>query len=226
MFARFAAVLCCLAAIVPAAAAAENEYKVESLDQKPPETLSEHVRASLKPDGLRLLEPDGSVLFDVWFVKEAELKPNFRPTSTVKYPFVAGGLVGAIRFPDGGGHDFREQAIPAGVYTLRYALQPVDGNHLGTSPYQDFLAMIPPDLDTDTKAMPAFDLEQSSKESTEALTHPGILSLQPPSPKRPETATVRKAGDYWILSTQLGGKAAEKATQVNFDLVVVGHAVE
>jgi hypothetical protein len=39
--------------------------------------------------------------------------------------------------------DFRGQQVPVGFYTLRYALIPDDGNHLGVSPNPDFLLLIP-----------------------------------------------------------------------------------
>ena len=225
MFARSTVFLCCVFTI-QIVAAAEKDYKVEALEEQPPDALSDAIRDTLTPAGLRILQPDGEVLCDLWLAKAADARPGFKPSSSVKYPFVRGALVGALRFPEEGGHDFREQVIPGGMYTLRYAQQPVDGNHLGTSEFQDFLALLPAGKDKNSAALADFELEETSKQSTEGGTHPGILSLQPPSPKPPASARVKRKGDYWVLNTQLGGKAKEETLQIGLDLVVVGHAIE
>ena len=39
--------------------------------------------------------------------------------------------------------DYRKQKVPAGVYTLRLALQPVSDDHGGTAPYRDFCLLSP-----------------------------------------------------------------------------------
>ena len=226
MLARSTALLCCVLTFPAAAAAAEKDYKVEALEEPPPDALSEAIRDALNPSGLRILQPGGEVLCDLWLAKAADAKPGFKPSSSVKYPFVLGALVGALRFGESGGHDFREQMIPGGIYTLRYVQQPVDGDHLGTSPFQDFLALVPAGSDKNIAALADFELEEASKQSAEGGTHPGILSLQPPGPKPPASAQVQKKGDYWVLSTQLGGKAKEESLQIGLNLVVVGHAIE
>ena len=45
--------------------------------------------------------------------------------------------------------DYRGQAIPPGSYTLRYAMLPQDGNHMGVAPNPDFLLAIPAAIDSD-----------------------------------------------------------------------------
>ena len=41
------------------------------------------------------------------------------------------------------GHDYRDQPIAKGVYTMRYGLQPVNGDHLGVSIYRDYSLLLP-----------------------------------------------------------------------------------
>ena len=48
-----------------------------------------------------------------------------------------GTLVGAIEFP-AKFTDFRKQELAAGVYTLRFAVQPDIGDHTGTAPHPEF----------------------------------------------------------------------------------------
>ena len=81
----------------------------------------------------------GNTYAEFWLRKTipASGKPT-GPRGAVLYPILAEGeLLGALRFP-GEGHDYRDQTIAQGVYTLRYGLQPVNGDHLGVSPFRDY----------------------------------------------------------------------------------------
>jgi len=226
MYARSILTVSCVLLVASTALTADDGYKVETIGQQPPDAVSEAIRGAVGQTGLRVLTPGGETLYDIWLAKAAEAKPAFKPTSSVKYPFPPGTLVGVARVPEQGGHDFREQVIPGAVYTLRYAQQPQDGNHLGTSAYQDFVALLPADADEDPARLAVSELEEISKESAKGGTHPGILSLQPPGEDPSKSPQVTKKGDYWVLSAPLGGKAGEESVQIRLDLVVVGHAVE
>ena len=46
-------------------------------------------------------------------------------------------MVGAVQFPEVW-KDYRKQKIKAGVYTLRIGVQPEDGDHMGTAPFNEF----------------------------------------------------------------------------------------
>ncbi len=73
--------------------------------------------------------------------------------------------------------DFREQSVPAGVYTLRYALHPEDGNHMGVAPSRDFSALTPIAADTE----PAKNVEfKALVEMTKKVgnPHPSVVRLQ------------------------------------------------
>src|SRR5262245_2128072 len=95
----------CGGLLVTTASAAE---KVEALKEAPA-GLSDEVAAALSPTGYRV-SGDSGVVCDVWLVKEIPLKPKFKATLRIKYPFLPGELVGAIRFPESSKHtDFRGQ---------------------------------------------------------------------------------------------------------------------
>ena len=77
------------------------------------------------------------------------LRSRRRSTEGVAYPNLAEStLIAVIHFPQAAA-DFRGHRIPAGFYTLRYAIMPNDGNHLGAAPNRDFLLVIPAESDTD-----------------------------------------------------------------------------
>jgi hypothetical protein len=53
--------------------------------------------------------------------------------------------------------DYRDQAIAAGVYGLRYGQQPADGDHLGTSDSRDFLVLTSFEHDQDVAPVAKID---------------------------------------------------------------------
>lgn len=85
-------------------------------------------------------------------------------------------LVGVITFlrPT---TDFRGQAVKPGTYTMRYAVHPADGNHLGISPIRDFLALVPVAMDQDPNAQPKFEELMKLSARVAGTNHPAVLSL-------------------------------------------------
>lgn len=218
---RLAVWLWCTLLLATVAAAADR--KVEELKEAP-EGLSPEVAAVIQPTGYRI-SGDAGVICDVWLAKEVGLKPKFKPNLRVKYPFQAGQLVGVIRYPDASKpNDFRGQELKPGTYTLRYGLQPDDGNHLGTSDIRDFLVGCPPKDDVNPKRVE--DIKKLFKLSGGAsgTTHPAIFLLLPPAEKPFEAPGLRHddAKDLLILDVNVTGKEGDKATPVPLSVVTVG----
>jgi hypothetical protein len=131
-----------------------------------------------------------------------------------------GTLVGAIRF-SAPIKDYRNQAIPAGVYTLRYALIPVDGNHLGIAAQRDFLLLGPAAKDSDSATLTRDQTLDLSREAS-GTGHPSVWSLGPPDAGAGALPAVahQQGIDTWALAFNLSvpGGAVPMA------LVIVGHA--
>jgi hypothetical protein len=146
---------------------------------KLPAGLSDKLSAQIAPAGQQVIVKEEAVC-TLWLAKDLAAKPDFKPTLNVKYPFAPGQLIGVLQVQKPSEFtDFRGQEVPVGVYTLRYAQQPVDGNHVGTSETHDFLLAIPAKADADPA--PLKDLEQLHQRSATAAgaTHPAIFSLLP-----------------------------------------------
>lgn len=146
---------------------------------KLPAGLTDKVAAAIAPTGQQVTVMDSAVC-TLWLAKDLAAKPDFKPSLNVKYPFTPGQLIGVLNVQKKSEFtDFRGQDVAAGVYTLRYAQQPVDGNHVGTSETHDFLLAIP--AKTDADPAPLKDLEELHKRSatTAGATHPAIFSLLP-----------------------------------------------
>jgi hypothetical protein len=214
-----------LAALGPADTLPAADQKIDPL-REAPSGLSAEVAAAINSAGYRVTGKDG-VICDVWLAKEIPLKPNFKSSIRVKYPFQTGQLIGVIRFPEGSKPtDFRGQALKPGTYTLRYGLQPDDGNHLGTTEFgtRDFLVGCLPKADVDPKRVEDIkDLFKLSAQSA-GSTHPAIFLLLPPPEKPYDTAGVRHDEEKHlvILQTNANGKDGDKAVAVPVTVVAVG----
>lgn len=172
--AEIAIALVCLS--VPAARGAD--YTLETSDA-PPQEVPEAIARQLQTEGVRVVGPRRA-LCEIWLLKDLAITPGFSPSLAVKYPLTPGQLVGAMRVPRRSGlKDFRGQEIDAGVYTLRYGQQPMDGNHIGTSDTADFLLAVPVSADADPA--PIADVKELFSKSAAAAgtTHPAIFSLLP-----------------------------------------------
>ena len=90
-----------------------------------------------------------------------------------------GTVIGAMRVT-GSYRDIRGKVVKAGVYTLRYALQPQNGDHLGAAPNREFLLLSPAAVDTDAKPL-GFDGTVALAKQTTGTSHPASLSIDPPS---------------------------------------------
>lgn len=205
-------------------AAFGQDYKVTKLDSAAPsDKVAPEIAALLQPTGFRVSKGSAAV-FEMWPAKEWPLAEGAQTSGDVMYPLTPGQLIGVARYPNSGG-DFRDQQIPAGVYTVRYGQQPVDGAHVGTSPTRDFMLLLPAAKDRDPKTLDYKTLTTASKEAAGAA-HPTILSLQAPAGSEP--LAVREASEQQWVIVHFVGKAKQggAAKDLPVDLVIVGKAQE
>src|SRR5262249_21423825 len=106
-----------------------------------PEALAEPIRKLLDEQALVVRDGEAEVM-TVWFRTEIPAKATEEQVKTgITYREIPEGeLVGAIRSPEKF-TDFRKQNTAAGVYTLRFAIQPDIGDHTGTAPHTEFCLM-------------------------------------------------------------------------------------
>jgi hypothetical protein len=162
---------------VPPASRAEGPYKAELLKEPPPATLAPAIKAELGPTAYRVVDAAGKPYADLWLRKAtpASGKPA-GPSGTIQFPVIAEGtLLGAIRYA-AEGQDFRDQAIPPGVYTVRFGLQPQNGAHLGKSPFRDYFLLLPAAKDMSAELLAKKPLDERSAEAA-GTTHPACLEL-------------------------------------------------
>jgi len=154
--------------------AGSGDYAVEGLKDGPPAELSEPLRAVLSPSGYRVLGL-GKPAFDFWF-RPALPTVEAKPEKGVRYGTLKqGSLVGVVRVHEGA-VDFRAQKVAAGLYTMRYAVQPDDGDHQDLTDARDFLLLCAAADDPSPDPMELKPLiRQSAK--LNGKKHPGVLFL-------------------------------------------------
>lgn len=146
---------------------------------QPPDELAAPVRRALAA----AVELDGGALVRLWPAAEA---PTGDAASGLGIAFpnlTTGGLLGAVEV-EGGWEDYKAQGISAGVYTLRYAVEPEDGYHLGVSLYRDFALLVPA---ADDPAPAPWDEAELIAAATGAAgtNHPAVLALWPADGREP-----------------------------------------
>ena len=186
-------------ALLAASMVLAQDYKLE-----PTTTAAPGLPAAYAPlietAGYRIAGPSGPWC-EIWFRKSmpAGAKPA---DNAIVFPIAQGTLVGILRFPAAGA-DRRGQTIKPGVYTLRYALQPMDGAHVGVAPQRDFVLLTPIADDADPNAMPAFDALVQMSTKASGTPHPAVLSVETPTGST--FPAVTKEGDHdWVLNVKIG----------------------
>lgn len=218
--------LATLSMLIALPAVQGQEYSVEVIQQGPDaEEVSADLVGVISDTGYRI-KSGSRTTAEIWLCKQWPVDPSFEKSMQRLYPFQPGDLIGMLHFGRRGS-DFRDQQISSGWYTLRFALQPVDGNHIGTSPTRDFLVMVDASEDAADKDWGEDDLNQASAGAA-GSSHPAMICLQPLG-QSGEAPSIRhdEANDWWILRAQGKGIGADdKAMELPIEMVVAGHALE
>ena len=153
--------------LIASAASAQGSYKLAPAPLPSGSDIPAALAALLQSNGNRVVDATGAPVCEVWLGNAIPLKASAASSADVMYGGLEfGTLVGVLHFPQPGS-DFRGQAIKPGYYTLRYALVPQDGNHMGVNPTRDFVLMSPVAQDTQLeKALKFEDLTKLSKQAS------------------------------------------------------------
>jgi hypothetical protein len=154
---------------------AQSLSAAKGTDAPPPE-LNAAMSALLAPGSVTV--KSGDVQLDLWWVKAIAV-PKASDPGPVWTDVGDGTFVGAIRV-SAPWSDIRGYVVRPGVYTLRYARQPANGDHLGVSPNREFLLLSPAAADVAPDPVGYKGAVDLSKQ-TVRRAHPSALSLDPPS---------------------------------------------
>jgi len=211
--------ICCALALTAAAA---DSFTLEKIAAPPPAELPAALRDAVGSDALRVTSPSG-VLCEIWLRKSVPVVATPSTELGVTFGQLAEGtLLGVMRLA-GDAKDYREQNIKAGVYTLRYALHPVDGNHSGIAPQRDFALLAPVADDADPATITRVEALKRSAKST-GTAHPSVWSLWPAEDSAAAPSLhLQSDSQLWLLTFRL---PLANGQPLSMSIVVVGHAPE
>lgn len=181
-----------------ACATAFGQYKSEPAGA-PPADVPAAISAALQKDGAKITN-NGTAYCEIW-LRSTKPSGGQAVEGATLSGIPQGALLGVIRF-DGKGQDRRGQNIKAGVYTMRYGLIPINGDHQGAAPQRDFLVLSPIANDTDLNATPTFDALVQASQKASGTPHPAVLSFWKADADAP--TAISKQGDDWVLQDKLG----------------------
>ena len=213
----------CVVIACPAALSAVD-LTVTAAKADPPAELTDAVRGALDPNAVTVSDPDGTGRLTVWFrsvVPAAATADQVRNGLTYR-EIPDGTLVGAVRFARPF-TDFRKQDVPAGVYTLRFAVQPDTGDHMGTAPHPEFVLLVPAEKDTTADAV-----EQKTVVTwSSAITggdHPAVMLLFPNFDAGAGPRLLDKGDGVLAVATRRPVEADGAKATLGFAIVVAGHS--
>lgn len=185
-----------------------------------PSDLAAPIAALLMPgDGVRVTI-DTSTL-DFWWVKGLPAKADSEAVTWAQVE--EGALVGAVRV-SADFRDVRGRVIKTGTYTLRYGIQPQDGDHLGVSPNREFLLLSPAAIDTDAAPRGHEGAIEVSKR-TIGGSHPAVWSIDPPVADAKHTVLSPHKTDLGhdaVIVEVPVARAGKAAGGLKFGLVLIG----
>ena len=195
----------------------QGSYKAEGIGAAPADVPAA-LQGTLDAQGVRVTSDQGATLCEIWLRKDLPASPSPNTSSDVMFGTLPeGAFVGVVHFP-GTASDFRSQAIKPGFYTLRYALIPQDGNHMGVNPSRDVFVLGPVSADSEPDKNLTFDDLVKLGRQASGTPHPGFLVGAPPSGDTFPSVAKDDAGN-WNLQIKGHGKSGD----LPLCFTVVGH---
>jgi hypothetical protein len=195
--------------------------KVEPIGPLTDSAASDALKTAVEPTGYRVLLDDGSEWCKIWLRATAPASGKTEVEGALFPQLAESTLIGVISFSKPA-TDYRGQAVQPGLYTLRYALLPNDGNHLGVADNRDFALLTRVADDPDPTAN--FDFKQLVALSRKATgsAHPGPINLvQPASDTIP--AVSNDGQEHWVFADKLKMQSGEPLL---LGIVVKGKAAQ
>ena len=211
-----------LSLLLSSAALAADTYSLAGPAGAPPAELPAALRDAVDANGIEVKGPAG-VLCDVWLRKEVPVAATPATDLGVTFGQIAQGTFLGVMRVAAATRDFRNQQVKPGLYTLRYAWTPVDGDHQGVAPQRDFALLSPVSVDSDPATIARDDAIKRSTNTT-GTKHPSVWSIWPGDDSAAAPALrYQDDSDCWLLTfrvTLAGGK------KIAMGMIVSGHAPE
>jgi len=199
-----------------------GDLTIKVADKAPPAEIGEPIRKTLQPKTIEVLDGDKPA-FEFWFRSDIPLKSKPAAVNKALDCIQETVLLGAVSVGPGQ-RDYKDNEIAPGIYTMRFGLQPQDGDHLGTAEFPYFAVLVPAASDTQPDGIKSFkEMTRASGKNT-ASNHPVVLSLRPTSSDSGALPSLSEpAAEHKSVRVKVPARAGEEKTSVVFELVCKGH---
>jgi len=204
------------------AVAAADKYAIRREAAEPPTELNEGIRKLLPKDREIVKDAAGTTVAEFWFRSawpgnaSAQQIKNGITFQEVTETCVLGAVKFASPFID-----YRKQEIAAGVYTLRLAYQPENGDHKDSTPHTKFALLVPAEKDRKPDEMEPKALYKLSFASTGG-EHPGVMLLYPGNGKSKEPKMQDRGSGVWTLNRPCQVLSPDGTAAFGFGITIAG----
>lgn len=200
-----------------------GDLTLKIVDREPPKEIDESIRKTLQPTAVQLLDGNKAA-FEFWLCSEIPLQSKPESPAKALDAIKQSTLLGIVAVGTDT-RDYKDNDLAKGIYTMRFALQPQDGNHLGTAEFSYFAVLVSAKKDTKLDGINDYkSLVKASREGT-ASDHPVILSLRPVSAGEGDAAKLNEpAPEHKSVRLKIPARVAGGSESANlvFELVYQG----
>lgn len=183
-----------------------------------PSEIAKPLAEALAQESFTIKE-EGKDVLRFWIRKEIPSAGS--PGSLIGYDTVEDGtFIGIYQVLDDTFSDFRGQTIPVGLYTLRVATHPQDGNHMGIAPTPAFALLSPAADDQKLEAVGRDELMELSKKAAKT-GHPCALYLEPFFEAPTDPLPRIRQNDLEHIALDVPSKAKLETETADFPLAVI-----
>ena len=212
-----------LAAFFVSAQLYAADLSLKVIEKEPPKELDAAIRAKLQSKAVQLLNGDKPT-YEFWLVSEIPLVSKPASLGKALDSLRQATLMGAVSVP-ASQRDYRDDELSAGIYTMRLALQPTDGNHLGTSEFSYFAALVFAKFDPKPDGIVTYKALISASRKETSSDHPVILSLRPATSDDGDSPKLQQpVPEHKSVRVKIPAIVAGEKTSLVFEIVYEGKA--
>jgi hypothetical protein len=183
-----------------------------------PSEIAKPLADALAPESYTIKE-DGKEVLRFWIRKE--IPSTGSPGSLISYDTIEDGtFIGVYQVLDDTFSDFRGQTIPVGLYTLRLATHPQDGNHMGIAPTPAFALLAPAADDQKLDPVGRDELMELSKKAAKT-GHPCALYLEPFFEAPTDPLPRVRQNDLEHIAVDISSKAKLETESADLPLAII-----
>ena len=216
---RTALALLAFFAFAPSTGLQSGSLTATTRSAAPPSELAPVIASLLSNEAVGVTAAKPAATLEFWWVKALSMKAGTGAASWAEVE--EGTLVGVVKI-SADYRDIRGHVVKAGVYTLRFGIQPQNGDHLGVSPFREFLLLGPAAIDTEPAAR-GHDVTIDISKQSIGGSHPAVWSIDPPvateAPLQPHKTELGHEAIVMQVPITRGG---QPGGTLKFGVVLVG----